>query len=75
MDYMEDSEFEIKKFLQKENLDLSLFTKEMLDEMFYKYYKNYYYYEMDIDFSARAAVSEVLRDNNITIQDFSYWFP
>lgn len=75
MDYMEDSEFEIKKFLQKENLDLSLFTKEMLDEMYYKYYKNYYYYEMDIDFSARAAVSEVLRDNSITIKDFSYWFP
>lgn len=75
MDYMEDSEFEIKKFLQKENLDLSLFTKEMLDEMFYKYYKNYYSYEMDIEYSARAAVSEVLIDNSITIKDFSYWFP
>ncbi len=75
MDYMKDSEFEIKKFLQKENIDLSLFNKEQFDEMVYKYYKNYYSYEMDIDFSARAAVSEVLRDNNITIQDFSYWFP
>jgi len=75
MDYMKDSEFEIKKFLQKENIDLSLFNKEQFDEMVYKYYKNYYSYEMDIDFSARAAVSEVLKDNNITIKDFSYWFP
>lgn len=74
MDYMEDSEFEIKKFLEKENLDLSLISEKMLDEMIYKYYKNYYYYEMDIDFSARAAVSEVLRDNNINIENFNYWF-
>lgn len=75
MDYMKDSEFEIKKFLQKENIDLSLFNEEQFNEMVYKYYKNYYSYEMDIDFSARAAVSEVLKDNNITIKDFSYWFP
>ena len=75
MDYMKDSEFEIKKFLQKENIDLSLFNEEQFNEMVYKYYKNYYSYEMDIDFSARAAVSEVLKDSNITIKDFSYWFP
>jgi hypothetical protein len=75
MDYIEDSKFEIMKFLQKEKIDLSLFNEETIDDMAYKFYKNYYDYEMDIDFSARAAVSEVLRDNNITIQDFSYWFP
>lgn len=75
MDYMEDSEFEIKKFLQKENIDLSLFNEEQFNEMVYKYYKNYYSYEMDIEYSARAAVSEVLRDNKITVKDFSYWFP
>ena len=33
MDYIEDSKFEIMKFLQKENIDLSLFNKEQFDEI------------------------------------------
>ncbi len=43
--------------------------------MAYQYYKNYYSYEMDNEFALRAAVSEVLRKNNIVVDGFEEWIP
>ena len=74
-DYMEDSLWEVKHFLAQENIDKDLLNETMIEDMAYHYYKNYNYYDMDDEYSLRAAVSVVLEENNITVDGFEMWLP
>ena len=73
--YMEDSLWEVKRFLTQENIDNDLLNETMIDDMAYHYYKNYNYYDMDDEYALRAAVSVVLDENNITVDGFEMWLP
>ena len=73
--YMEESLWEVERFLAQENIDKDLLNEAMIDDMAYQYYKNYNYYEMDDEYALRAAVSVVLDENNIAIDGFEMWRP
>ena len=73
--YMEESLWEMERFLARENIDKDLLNEAMIDDMAYRYYKNYNYYDMDDEYALRAAVSVVLDKNNITIEGFEMWLP
>ena len=73
--YMEDSLWEVERFLIQENIDKDLLNETMIDDMAYHYYKNYNYYDMDDEYALRAAVSVVLDENNITVDGFEMWLP
>ena len=73
--YMEESLWEVERFLAQENIDKDLLNEAMIDDMAYQYYKNYNYYEMDDEYALRAAVSVVLDENNIAIDGFEMWLP
>ena len=73
--YLEDSLWEIEYFLESENIDKDLLNEKLINDMAYHYYKNYYDYEMDNEFALRAAVSEVLEENNLVIDGFEVWLP
>lgn len=74
-DYYRISEEAIKDYLEENNLMPYFTSKDMIDEASHKYYKNYYYYEMDKEFALKAAVSEVLVDNKIEAEGFEIWIP
>ena len=74
-DHMEESLWEVEHFLAQENIDKDLLNETMIDDMAYHYYKNYNYYDMDDEYSLRAAVSVVLEENNITVDGFEMWLP
>ena len=46
MDYMEDSKMEVLNYLRKQKVDIAALDEAVIDEMAYRYYKNYYSYEM-----------------------------
>ena len=73
--YMEDSLWEVKRFLAQENIDKDLLNETVIEDMAYHYYKNYNYYDMDDEYALRAAVSVVLDENNITVDGFEMWLP
>ena len=73
--YMEDSLWEVERFLAQENIDNDLLNETMIDDMAHHYYKNYNYYDMDDEYALRAAVSVVLDENNITLDGFEMWLP
>lgn len=58
-----------------ENIDKELLNKKLIDDMAYHCYMNYYDYEMDNEFALRAAVSEVLKENDLVIEGFEVWLP
>ena len=74
-DHMEESLWEVEHFLVQENIDKDFLNETMIDDMAYHYYKNYNYYDMDDEYSLRAAVSVVLEENNITVDGFEMWLP
>ena len=74
-DYMAKARSEVEWFLEKENIDKLQLTEEIIDQMAYDFYKNYYYYEMDEDYAMRAAVSVVLKEQKIVIDGFEEWLP
>ena len=57
MDYMEDSKWEVLNYLKNQAVDVSQLDESKIDEMAYRYYKNYYSYEMDHDYALMDAVS------------------
>ena len=59
MDYMEDSKMEVLNYLRKQKVDIAALDEAVIDEMAYRYYKNYYSYEMDHDFAVMDAVEEL----------------
>ena len=60
MDYMEDAKWEVENYLRQKNVDLSYISEKQLSEMAYRYYKNYYSYEMDNEFALEDAVNTVV---------------
>ena len=74
-DYMAKARSEVEWFLEKENIDKLQLTEEIIDQMAYDFYKNYYYYEMDEEYAMRAAVSVVLKEQKIVIDGFEEWLP
>ena len=60
MDYMEDAKWEVENYLWQKNVDLSHISEKQLSEMAYRYYKNYYSYEMDNEFALEDAVNAVV---------------
>ena len=56
MDYMEDSKMEVLNYLRKQKVDSAALDEAVIDEMAYRYYKNYYSYEMNHDFGCLRAV-------------------
>ena len=73
--YMEDSLWEVTRFLEAENIDKSHLSEKLIDDMAYHYYKNYYDYEMDEEYAMQAAASEVLQENDVVIEGFDKWIP
>ena len=63
MDYMEDSKMEVLNYLRKQKVDIAALDEAVIDEMAYRYYKNYYSYEMDHDFAVMDAVDWKFRVN------------
>ena len=57
MDYMEDSKWEVLNYLNKQAVDVAQLDESKINEMAYRYYKNYYSYEMDHDYALMDAVS------------------
>ena len=45
MDYMEDSKMEVLNYLRKQKVDIAALDEAVIDEMAYRYYKNYYSYK------------------------------
>lgn len=60
MDYMEDAKWEVENYLRQKRADLSAISEEQLNEMAYRYYKNYYSYEMDSEFAVEDAVKMIV---------------
>ena len=54
---MEDSKWEVLNYLKNQAVDVSQLDESKIDEMAYRYYKNYYSYEMDHDYALIDAVS------------------
>ena len=73
MDYLDDSRWEIERYLSQQNIRIDMFTEQMINDMAYQYYKNYYSYEMDQEYAALAAVSVVMKENHIEIDGFEEW--
>ena len=73
--YLEDSLWEVEHFLESEKIDKDLLNEKLIDDMAYRYYKNYYDYEMDNQFALRAAVSEVFKEKDLVIDGFEVWLP
>ena len=42
MDYMEDSKMEVLNYLRKQKVDIAALDEAVIDEMAYRYYKNYW---------------------------------
>lgn len=59
MDYMEDSKMEVLNYLRIQKVDIAALDEAVIDEMAYRYYKNYYSYEMDHDFAVMDAVDSM----------------
>ena len=72
MDYISESKWEIERYLSQQNIRI-MFTEQMINDMAYQYYKNYYSYEMDQEYAALAAVSVVMKENHIEIDGFEEW--
>ena len=53
---MEDSKWEVLNYLKNQAVDVSQLDESEIGEMAYRYYKNYYSYEMDHDFALMDAV-------------------
>ena len=73
--YMEDARWEVERFLDGQDISRELLSEELIDDMAFHYYKNYYYYEMDDNYALFAAVSGVLKENNIVFDGLEEWIP
>ena len=62
MDYMEDAKWEVLNYLKNRAVDISELDESEIDEMAYRYYKNYYSYEMENEFAIEDAVKTVIGD-------------
>ena len=62
MDYMEDAKWEVLNYLKNRAVDISELDESEIDEMAYRYYKNYYSYEIENEFAIEDAVKTVIRD-------------
>lgn len=61
MDYMEDAKWEVLNYLKNRAVDISELDESEIDEMAYRYYKNYYSYEMENEFAIEDAVKTVMQ--------------
>ncbi len=75
MNYMEECAYMLDNFFDNNGIKKEWFTDEMIDQMISFTYKNYYSYEMDEEYAVKAAVSEVVKDNGIEIDEFEFWIP
>lgn len=73
--YMEDARWEVERYLNSQNIPQNLLNDNLIDDMAYHYYKNYYFYNMDDEYALLAAVSVVLMENEISIDGFEEWIP
>ena len=73
--YMEDARWKIERYLDRQSISRELLSEELIDDMAYQYYKNYCYYDMDEEYALQAAVSVVLKENDIVIDGFEVWIP
>ena len=62
MDYMEDAKWEVLNYLNNRAVDISKLDESEIDEMAYRYYKNYYSYEIENEFAIEDAVKTVIGD-------------
>ena len=62
MDYMEDAKWEVLNYLKNRAVDISELDESEIDEMAYRYYKNYYSYEIENEFAIEDAVKTVIGD-------------
>ena len=59
---MEDAKWEVLNYLKNRAVDISELDESEIDEMAYRYYKNYYSYEMENEFAIEDAVKTVIGD-------------
>ena len=75
MDYYEESRYSVMKFAESHGINLSEIPVRLKEEIVHLFYKNYYNYEMDEEYAAQAAISEVISENNIELEGFEKWVP
>ena len=75
MDYTEECKYQVKRHLKENQVNTTVFSKEMISQIEANYYKNYYSYGMDEEYALRAAVSEVIINNNISVNGYEIWLP
>ena len=59
---MEDAKWEVLNYLKNRAVDISELDESEIDEMAYRYYKNYYSYEIENEFAIEDAVKTVIGD-------------
>lgn len=72
MSELDDARWMLGQFLKRELPDTK-FSDQVMEEMTYALYKNYYAYEMDEEFAARDAVSCALKKHHIQVPGFKIW--
>ena len=59
---MEDAKWEVLNYLKNRAVDISELDESEINEIAYRYYKNYYSYEMENEFAIEDAVKTVIGD-------------
>lgn len=59
---MEDAKWEVLNYLRNRAVDISELDESEINEIAYRYYKNYYSYEMENEFAIEDAVKTVIGD-------------
>lgn len=75
MDYSEECKYQVERHLKENGVSPADFSAAMLSQIEANYYKNYYSYGMDEEYAARAAVSEVIVNNHISVKGYEIWLP
>ena len=59
---MEDAKWEVLNYLKNHSLDFVELDETVINEIAYRYYKNYYSYEMENEFAIEDAIKTVIGD-------------
>lgn len=65
MDYMSDVRYMTERFLDGRGICMQRFSREQLESLLFKVYKNYYGYDMDEEYAVYDAVNEIVNEYNM----------
>lgn len=65
MDYMSDVRYMTERILSSSGICMQRFSREQLESLLFKVYKNYYGYDMDEEYAVYDAVNEIVNEYNM----------